>query len=171
MIAAKTNLLGLNRTQMEEFFQSVGEKSFRAQQVMKWVYHENIVDFADMTNLSKALRAKLAEVAEIRPPEVVFKEYSKDGTRKWVIQVDANNQVETVFIPQGKRGTLCVSSQVGCALDCDFCSTGKQGFHRDLTAAEIIGQVLIANTSFRSQEIMINGTCAVLIIFVNISTT
>jgi len=148
----KTNLLGLNRAQMEEFFLSVGEKRFRAQQIMKWVYHESITDFDEMTNLSKALRVKLNDVAEIRLPTVASKQFSKDGTRKWVIQVDSNNQVETVFIPQGKRGTLCVSSQVGCALDCDFCSTGKQGFHRDLTAAEIIGQVLIANSSFGVPE-------------------
>ena len=152
MIAEKTNLLGLNRTQMEEFFLSVGEKRFRAEQLMKWIYHENTVDFEKMTNLSKVLRAKLMDVAEIRAPQIASKEYSKDGTRKWVIQVDANNRVETVFIPQGKRGTLCVSSQVGCALDCDFCSTGKQGFQRDLTSAEIIGQVLIACSSFGALE-------------------
>lgn len=148
----KTNLLGLSRAQMEEFFLSVGEKRFRAEQVMKWIYHENTTDFDKMSNLSKALRTKLMEVAEIRAPQVAHKEYSKDGTRKWIIQLDPNNQVETVFIPEGKRGTLCVSSQVGCALDCDFCSTGKQGFHRDLSSAEIIGQVLIACQSFGLPE-------------------
>ncbi|MBL4794200.1 MAG: 23S rRNA (adenine(2503)-C(2))-methyltransferase RlmN [Pseudomonadales bacterium] len=152
MTAEKTNLLGLNRAQMEEFFQSIGEKRFRAEQVMKWIYHESTTDLEKMTNLSKVLRSKLAEVAEIRAPSVSSKEYSKDGTRKWVIEVGAGNHVETVYIPEGKRGTLCVSSQVGCVLDCDFCSTGKQGFFRDLSAAEIIGQVLIANQSFGVSE-------------------
>ncbi|MDP2227906.1 MAG: 23S rRNA (adenine(2503)-C(2))-methyltransferase RlmN [Moraxellaceae bacterium] len=150
--ASRVNLLGMTRTQMEEFFVSIGEKKFRAQQVIKWIHQIGVDDFALMTNVSKALRERLAQIAEIRGPEVVHREYSTDGTRKWVMKVGNNAMVETVLIPDGHRKTLCVSSQVGCALDCSFCSTGKQGFQRDLTAAEIIGQVWIANRSFFEGE-------------------
>ncbi len=141
----KTNLLGLPMEKLEDFFQEIGEQRFRAQQVSKWIHHHGVANFDEMTNVSKALREKLAEVAEIRPPEVVHEDISEDGTRKWVIRVDGGSSVEAVLIPEGKRTTLCVSSQVGCALDCSFCSTGKQGFNRNLTAAEIIGQVWIAS--------------------------
>src|SRR5690554_1954345 len=144
----KVNLLGLTLAQMEAFFEQLGEKRFRAGQVMKWIHHFGVDDFADMTNIGKALRAKLDEAAYIRGPEVVSEDISADGTRKWVIRVASGSCVETVYIPQKGRGTLCVSSQAGCALDCSFCSTGKQGFNSDLTAAEIIGQVWIANKSF-----------------------
>lgn len=144
----KVNLLGLTRAQMEEFFVSIGEKKFRATQVIKWIHQLGVDNFEEMSNVSKALRAKLEAVAEIRPPEVVYKEFSNDGTRKWVLKVGENSMVETVLIPDGDRKTLCVSSQVGCALDCSFCSTGKQGFQRDLTTAEIIGQVWVANRSY-----------------------
>lgn len=144
----KVNLLGLTQSQMEAFFESLGEKRFRAGQVMKWIHHFGVDDFEAMTNLGKALRAKLAERAEIRGPEVVSEDISADGTRKWVIRVNSGSCVETVYIPVDGRGTLCVSSQAGCSLDCSFCSTGKQGFNSDLTAAEIIGQVWIANKSF-----------------------
>ena len=144
----RVNLLGLPRAKMEAFLVSIGEKPFRAQQILKWIHHSGVDDFEQMTNLGKALRAKLAECAEIRPPGVVRQLDSKDGTRKWAVEVGGNNLVETVLIPDGKRGTLCVSSQVGCSLDCSFCSTGKQGFMRDLTAAEIIGQVWLALKSF-----------------------
>lgn len=150
--ASKVNLLGLTREQMEDYFLSIGEKKFRAQQVIKWIHQLGVDDFEQMTNVSKALRQKLAEVAEIRAPEVVHREYSADGTRKWVMKVGDNSMVETVLIPDGERKTLCVSSQVGCALDCSFCSTGKQGFQRDLSAAEIIGQVWIANRSYFEDE-------------------
>ncbi|MCD6060412.1 MAG: rlmN [Moraxellaceae bacterium] len=149
---AKTNLLGLTRSQMEEFFVAIGEKKFRAQQVMKWIHQLGVDDFEQMTNVSKVLRQKLVEVAEIRAPEVVHREFSADGTRKWVLRVGDNSMVETVLIPDGDRKTLCVSSQVGCSLDCSFCSTGKQGFQRDLTAAEIIGQVWVANRSYFENE-------------------
>ena len=117
---------------------------------MKWIHHEGCDDFASMTNLSKALRTRLEEVAEIRGPGVVYEGTSSDGTRKWVLEVEDGSYVETVLIPaeNGKRRTLCVSSQVGCSLDCSFCSTGKQGFQRNLTAAEIIGQVWVASNSF-----------------------
>ncbi len=148
MSDARTNLLGLPLDKLQAFFEDIGEKPFRAQQVLKWMHHAGVDRFEDMTNLSKALREKLAEIAEIRPPEVVNQLDSEDGTRKWAIRVDGGGLVETVFIPDGQRGTLCVSSQVGCSLDCSFCSTGKQGFQRDLTAAEIIGQVWLAMKSF-----------------------
>lgn len=144
----KTNLLGLSPTKLTEFFASIGEKPFRATQVLKWIHQFGVDSFDDMTNISKALRAKLTEVAEIREPEVVMHKISKDGTRKWVIKTEGGSSVEMVLIPEGDRATLCVSSQVGCSLDCSFCSTGKQGFNRNLTAAEIIGQLRIAIKSF-----------------------
>ena len=143
-----TNLLGLSRSKMEAFFLSIGEKKFRAQQVLKWIHHERVDRFEDMTNVSKALRAKLSQIAEIRAPEVVSSHFSDDGTCKWVIRVASGSCVETVFIPDAGRGTLCVSSQAGCSLDCSFCSTGKQGFNSDLTVAEIIGQVWLAARHF-----------------------
>ncbi len=144
----KVNLLGLSAEKLVSFFTSIDEKPFRATQVMKWIHQQGVDDFDQMTNLARALRAKLRDKAEIRAPEVASEEHSADGTRKWLIRVSGGSCVETVFIPDGERGTLCVSSQVGCALDCSFCATGKQGFNRDLTAAEIIGQVWIAAKSF-----------------------
>ncbi|MGM3425846.1 23S rRNA (adenine(2503)-C(2))-methyltransferase RlmN [Pseudomonas benzopyrenica] len=146
----KVNLLGLTQPQLESFFESIGEKRFRAGQVMKWIHHFGIDDFDAMSNLGKALKEKLKAAAEIRGPEIVSEDISRDGTRKWVIRVASGSCVETVYIPQNGRGTLCVSSQAGCALDCSFCSTGKQGFNSNLTAAEVIGQVWIANKSFGS---------------------
>ncbi|WP_051227200.1 23S rRNA (adenine(2503)-C(2))-methyltransferase RlmN [Oceanospirillum beijerinckii] len=145
----KTNLLGLTKSQMEAFFDSIGEKRFRATQLMKWIHHYGVDDFDEMSNLSKVLRAKLKEIAEVRGPEVVYKDFSEDGTRKWVLKVEGGSCIETVLIPMDdKRRTLCVSSQVGCSLDCSFCSTGKQGFQRNLTPAEIIGQVWVAQRSY-----------------------
>ena len=149
-VADKINLLGLTQSEMEGFFESLGEKRFRAGQLMKWIHHFGVDDFDAMSNLGKALREKLKTTAEIRGPEIVSQDISTDGTRKWVVRVASGSCVETVYIPQGGRGTLCVSSQAGCALDCSFCSTGKQGFNSDLTSAEIIGQVWIANKSFGS---------------------
>ncbi|MEW5248246.1 23S rRNA (adenine(2503)-C(2))-methyltransferase RlmN [Microbulbifer sp. 2201CG32-9] len=146
--AERTNLLGLSLDKLAEFCVSLGEKRFRAVQLLKWMHQSGVDDFAEMTNVSKALRHRLAQVAEIRAPEVLGQWDSADGTRKWLIGVEGGNAVETVYIPDGDRGTLCVSSQVGCALDCSFCATGKQGFNRDLSAAEIIGQVWIACKSF-----------------------
>ena len=144
----KTNLLGLSREKMEAFCVSLGEKPFRAQQLLKWIHHQGVDNFDAMTNISKALRSRLIECAEIRPPEIVSQDDSVDGTRKWAIRIAGGGLVETVLIPDGERGTLCVSSQVGCSLDCSFCSTGKQGFQRDLSAAEIIGQVWLAINSY-----------------------
>jgi 23S rRNA (adenine2503-C2)-methyltransferase len=136
----KINLLDLDRKQMREFFANMGEKPFRADQVMKWIYHYCCDDFEMMTDINKVLRQKLARVAEIRAPEVAEEQRSADGTIKWAIQV-GDQRVETVYIPEAERATLCVSSQVGCALECRFCSTAQQGFNRNLRVSEIIGQV------------------------------
>lgn len=149
----KVNLLGMSKDELSAFFVSLGEKPFRATQVMKWIYQFGVTDFFEMTNISKKLQHKLHEVACVVPPTVKYKEFSQDGTRKWVFEVAGGSLVETVLIPadDGKqfgRKTLCISSQVGCALDCSFCSTGKQGFERDLTPSEIIGQLWVANQSY-----------------------
>lgn len=149
----KMNLLGLSKSELVAFFADLGEKSFRATQVMKWIYQYGVTDFGQMSNLSKKLQEKLQAVAHITPPIVKFKKFSEDGTRKWVFEVAGGSLVETVLIPaedskEHGRKTLCISSQVGCALDCSFCSTGKQGFERDLSASEIIGQLWVANQSY-----------------------
>lgn len=149
MSTVRTNLLGLDLQAMEAFFVEIGEKPFRARQLLQWIHQYRVTDFAEMSNLSKTLREKLSDIAEIRVPELMHEHISKDGTRKWVIRMDGNNAIETVFIPEGGRGTLCVSSQVGCALTCTFCSTGQQGFNRNLTAAEIIAQLWIANDALK----------------------
>lgn len=144
----RVNLLGMPRAWLEAWFEELGEKKFRARQVLKWIHHEGVRDFDRMTNLSKALREKLAARAEVRPPEVASQHDSSDGTRKWLVRVAGGSLVETVLIPDGDRATLCVSSQVGCSLDCKFCSTGKQGFQRNLSAAEIVGQLWLAIDSY-----------------------
>jgi len=145
----KINLLGMGLSSLERFFtEELGEKRFRAIQVLKWIHQRGVDNFDDMTDVSMALREKLKLVAEIAAPEVTFKQYSTDGTRKWVMKMPGGNAVETVYIPEEGRGTLCISSQIGCALDCSFCSTGKQGFNRDLTSAEIIGQLWVAARSW-----------------------
>ncbi|QPB43000.1 bifunctional tRNA (adenosine(37)-C2)-methyltransferase TrmG/ribosomal RNA large subunit methyltransferase RlmN [Rodentibacter haemolyticus] len=136
----KINLMDLTRRQMREFFQELGEKPFRADQLVKWIYHFGEDNFDNMTNINKKLREKLKTVAEIKAPEVAVEQRSADGTIKWAMQV-GEQQVETVYIPEADRATLCVSSQVGCALACTFCSTAQQGFNRNLTVSEIIGQV------------------------------
>jgi len=140
----RLNLLDYDEAGLRGFFVSIGEKPFRAQQILKWVYHHAVTDFNAMTDLGIALRQKLDQVAEIRLPEVLHEQVSADGTVKWLIGFHGGNAVETVYIPEPKRGTLCVSSQVGCALNCTFCSTGAQGFARNLTSGEIIGQVWLA---------------------------
>lgn len=142
---ARTNLASLDLNGLEAFFAGIGEKSFRARQLAQWIHQYRVVDFADMTNLSKVLRQKLQQVAEIKLPEVLEEHISKDGTRKWLVRLSCGNSVETVYIPDKGRGTLCVSSQVGCTLSCTFCSTGQQGFNRNLDASEIIGQLWLAN--------------------------
>ena len=146
--SVKTNLLGLSVSKLGDFFEQLGEKRFRATQMVKWIHQMGECDFDQMTNLSKSLREKLHESAEICLPEVVSCQDSTDGTRKWLIKVEGGSCIEMVYIPEKDRGTLCVSSQIGCALDCSFCATGKQGFNRDLNTAEIIGQLWIAAQSF-----------------------
>lgn len=144
LVCKKVNLLGLDLKAMREFFVTAGEKPYRAEQVIKWIHFVGVSDFDKMTNLSKSLRAKLTEVAEIVTPQILYEKAAEDGTYKWLLRMSDGNCIETVYIPEKTRGTLCVSSQVGCTLNCDFCSTGKQGFNRNLTTAEIIAQVWIA---------------------------
>lgn len=144
-VGSKTNLFDLDRASLERFFEeTLGEKKFRAHQVMKWIHHRYVTDFAEMTDLGKALRAKLEQHAQVHVPQVLFDKASTDGTHKWLLGMDPKNAIETVYIPDKGRGTLCVSSQVGCALNCQFCSTATQGFNRNLSTAEIIGQVWVA---------------------------
>ena len=155
------NLLNFNQAQLADYFASIGEKPFRAKQLMRWMHHFCVHDFAQMTDIAKSLREKLSVDTEITLPNVQLEQVSNDGTRKWLIGVgekngaDKNgvaNSIETVFIPEDDRGTLCISSQVGCALACTFCSTGAQGFNRNLSVSEIIGQLAIANKSLRSES-------------------
>jgi 23S rRNA (adenine2503-C2)-methyltransferase len=146
------NLLDFNQTQLAEYFKQAGEKPFRAKQLMRWMHHFGVDDFAQMTDIAKSLREKLAAEVSITLPEVQTEQVSDDGTRKWLIGTGAGNGVETVFIPEDDRGTLCVSSQVGCALECTFCSTGRQGFNRNLKVSEIIGQLWLANRSLRQAD-------------------
>src|SRR5690606_11570612 len=131
--AGKINLLGLSPVKLEQFFADLGEKRFRVKQVLQLIHQRGVADFAQITDLSKGLRENLERVAEIRPPEMVSQHESSDGTRKWLVRLDGGESVEMVFIPEKDRGTLCVSSQIGCALDCSFCATGKQGFNRNLS--------------------------------------
>ena len=144
MSEARVNLLGLDRAGMRAFFSRLGEKPFHAEQVMKWIYHHRITDFGEMTDLGRGLREKLMSAAEVAPPTTLLDRQSMDGTRKWLLGTDSRNAIETVYIPEPTRGTLCVSSQVGCGLNCRFCSTATQGFNRNLDASEIIGQVWVA---------------------------
>ncbi|GGO67008.1 bifunctional tRNA (adenosine(37)-C2)-methyltransferase TrmG/ribosomal RNA large subunit methyltransferase RlmN [Bowmanella pacifica] len=141
MAQAKTNLLDLNRQGLRDFFASIGEKPFRADQVMKWIYQAGIDDFEQMTNLNKALRAKLLESCVIEAPTISRQQNASDGTIKFALMLNGGQEVEAVWIPETDRATLCVSSQVGCALECTFCSTAQQGFNRNLSVGEIIGQV------------------------------
>lgn len=139
-VIVKTNLMNFCQKEMQAYFESINEKSFHAKQVFKWIHQKGIISFEQMSDLSKSLRQKLILVSEVVAPKVVFDKSSNDGTHKWLIDV-GGNLVETVYIPEGSRGTLCLSSQVGCTLNCSFCSTGKQGFNRNLSVAEIIGQL------------------------------
>ena len=148
---ARINLLNFDRKGLEAFFVDLGEKPFRATQLLKWIYQLGIDDFEQMTNLSKSLRSYLKEHCAISAPEIIVEQQATDGTRKWVLQMGCGNRVETVFIPEENRGTLCVSSQVGCALACTFCSTAQQGFNRNLTTAEIIGQLWTAQKQLGEQ--------------------
>lgn len=138
------NLLDYNKQALEGFFTDIGEKPFRARQLLQWMHQHDVTDFDDMLNLSKSLREKLKAETVVKLPEILFDRTSKDGTRKWLLQLSCRNRIEMVYIPERTRGTLCISSQVGCGLNCSFCATGAQGFNRDLSVAEIIGQLAIA---------------------------
>ncbi len=152
----RVNLLDLDRKGLATFFVDLGEKPFRATQLMKWIYQEGVEDFELMTNFSKSLRAYLQENCYIATPEIVIEQCASDGTRKWALQTSCGNRVETVFIPEEGRGTLCVSSQIGCALACTFCSTAQQGFNRNLTTAEIIGQLYVAQQRLGAEKRITN---------------
>lgn len=156
-IISKTNLLGLDRKAMQLFFESIGEKPYRADQVLKWIHQEGVQDFQTMSNLSKLLRKKLETQANCILPEVLHAKAASDDTFKWILKLHDGNCIETVYIPQRGRGTLCISSQVGCVLNCDFCSTGKQGFNRNLTTAEIISQLWIAARQFKVTNVVMMG--------------
>ncbi|HKQ31363.1 MAG TPA: 23S rRNA (adenine(2503)-C(2))-methyltransferase RlmN [Burkholderiales bacterium] len=140
-----TNLLDFDREALEKHFAALGEKPFRARQLLQWMHQQGVADFDTMTNLSKEMRARLKESFVVAPPEVVSDQLAADGTRKWLLKLADGNCIETVFIPETDRGTLCISSQVGCTLNCSFCATGAQGFNRNLTLGEIIGQLFVAN--------------------------
>jgi len=142
---SKVNLLDYTETELESFFAELGEKSFRARQILQWIYQFGVSDFSLMSNISKTLKSKLNDIAEINAPTIASEQKSSDGTIKWLLDVGGSNCIETVYIPEKNRGTLCISSQVGCALDCTFCSTAQQGFNRNLTVAEIMGQLWLAN--------------------------
>ncbi|QJR15706.1 23S rRNA (adenine(2503)-C(2))-methyltransferase RlmN [Usitatibacter palustris] len=143
-MAERTNLLDFTLPRLTAWFAELGEKPFRAKQVFSWVHQRGVDDFDAMTDLAKGLREKLHALAVVEPPEIMSEHISADGTIKWLFDVGVGNGIETVFIPEDDRGTLCVSSQVGCALDCKFCSTGRQGFNRDLSVSEILGQLWVA---------------------------
>jgi 23S rRNA (adenine2503-C2)-methyltransferase len=151
-MAERTNLLGFTLPQLTEWVAAQGEKPFRAKQLFQWIHQRGVGDFDAMTDLAKSLREKLKLVAEVRAPAILSEHRSADGTVKWLFDVGIGNGIETVFIPEDDRGTLCVSSQVGCALDCKFCSTGRHGFNRDLAASEIIGQLWVANRRLAQME-------------------
>ncbi|MDG4868280.1 23S rRNA (adenine(2503)-C(2))-methyltransferase RlmN [Guyparkeria sp. 1SP6A2] len=140
----RINLLGLSSSRLRAWFTEMGEKPFRANQVLKWVHQRRVDDFDEMTDLAKSLREKLKQVACVRPPRILFDQESIDGTRKFVVDTGSDNSVEMVYIPEDDRATLCISSQVGCSLTCTFCSTGRQGFNRNLSTAEIVGQLWLA---------------------------
>jgi len=159
----RVNLLGLTRDQLENLVVEMGEKPFRARQLMKWIYKRAVGNFDEMTDLAKSFRERLALSAEIRVPNVTLRQHSSDGTRKWLLSVDRGNSlapqaIEMVYIPEPGRGTLCISSQVGCAMDCSFCSTAQQGFNSNLTAAEIVGQVWLANRELLGDSAPSNDT-------------
>jgi len=151
-VAEKTNLLDFTLPALTEWFAAQAEKPFRAKQVYKWIHQRGVDDFDAMTDLAKSLREKLKEIAQVKPPAILSEHRSTDGTVKWLFDVGIGNGIETVYIPEDDRGTLCVSSQVGCALDCKFCSTGRQGFNRDLAVSEIIGQLWVANRRLEEME-------------------
>jgi len=145
VVSAPKNLLGLDRFALQDYFASLGEKAFHARQLLQWVYQRGVTDFSEMTDLRLSLRQTLSENAVIALPDVSLTQHSLDGTRKWLFRLADGNSIETVFIPEEDRGTLCISSQAGCMLTCSFCATARQGFSRNLSASEIIGQLLLAD--------------------------
>lgn len=149
---ALPNLLGMTLPELTAFFASLGEKPFRARQVFRWIHQAGVNDFERMTDLARSLREKLPKVSVVTPPGLLAEQCSADGTRKWLLDVGVGNGIEVVYIPEDERGTLCVSSQVGCALDCSFCATGKQGFNRNLSCAEIVGQLWWAERALRASS-------------------
>ena len=157
----RMNLLGLPRRELTDFVAQLGSQPFRARQLMNWIYKRGTSSFTDMTDLAKDFRARLALASEVRAPEIVAVQRSADGTCKWLLKADASQAFEMVFIPEPDRGTLCISSQVGCALDCSFCATAQQGYNRNLTTAEIVGQVWLAARELRQEaERVATGTAA-----------
>ncbi len=166
------NLLDFDRKGLADFFLKMGEKPFRATQLLKWIYQENVTDFEQMTNLSKPLRSYLKDHCTITAPEILIEQIASDGTIKWVVEMGLGNRIESVFIPEEKRGTLCVSSQIGCALACTFCSTAQQGFNRNLSVAEIIGQLYVAQrrlgTSKKITNVVMMGMGEPLLNFDNV---
>lgn len=164
-VKSRVNLFGLDRDALREQFAAMGEAGYRADQVMLWIYRRGIADFEQMSNLGKALRARLAEHFVIRPPELVTEQVSVDGTRKWVLKLEQAEgkpvtMIETVYIPEANRGTLCISSQAGCAMDCSFCSTAQGGFSRNMSTAEIVAQVWFAGKTlggdFQNERVISN---------------
>ena len=154
--ACRFNLLGEPRSALEDWFIRSGEKRFRAAQIIRWIHERGVICFDDMTNIGKTLRDRLQAHCEVRAPRIVDTQHSADGTRKWLMQVGSGNCIETVFIPDGNRGTVCISSQVGCALNCRFCSTAQQGFNRNLSSAEIIGQLWLVRQELGDQQPITN---------------
>ena len=152
----KENLLGFDATGLERFFEAHGEKPWRSRQMLRWLHQRGESDFARMSDLARPLREKLSSIACVEAPRIVGDTAAADGTRKWLLKVDGANAVEAVFIPETRRGTLCVSSQAGCVLDCAFCSTGKQGFNRNLSTAEIVGQLWLANNLLEGERPVTN---------------
>lgn len=158
----RVNLIGLSGPQLREFLVGIGAQAYRADQLLKWIHHEGMTSFDDMSNLSKAFRAQLAEKAVIEPPPIHETHVSKDGTRKWLFKVAGGSLIEAVYIPEPARATLCISSQAGCSLNCSFCHTGKQGFHRDLTSHEIIGQIWTVVHQLKAEKVFLPGASRVI---------
>ncbi len=158
----RVNLLGLSGPQLREFLVGIGAQAYRADQILKWIHHEGMTSFDDMSNLSKVLREQLSEKAVIEPPPIHETHISKDGTRKWLFKVTGGSLIEAVYIPEPTRATLCISSQAGCSLNCSFCHTGKQGFHRDLTSHEIIGQIWTVYHQLKNEKVFLPGASRVI---------
>jgi 23S rRNA (adenine2503-C2)-methyltransferase len=161
-VQERVNLLGLSKPELREFLVGIGAQAYRADQILKWIHHESMTSFDDMNNLSKAFREQLAECAVIEPPVVHQRHTSKDGTRKWLFKVEGGSLIEAVYIPEPTRATLCISSQAGCSLNCSFCHTGKQGFHRDLTSHEIIGQIWTVCHELKAEKVFLPGASRVI---------